>query len=218
MNFGCPSATVVGKGRGSGILRDIDKLDEFLDAIFASSNIKISVKTRIGYSSPDEFEALMRIYNRYPIERLIIHPRTRNELYSGRVHTEVFDYAYSESKNPLCYNGDIVTKEDYGAIAEKYPKLESIMIGRGAVQNPAIFREINGGKRLCREDVLNFLTALKDEYSQKYRCDTFTLHKLKEVCIYLLYNHLDDKKLHKAVKKAQKPDGIMKAMEAFGEI
>ena len=79
LNLGCPSGTVVSKGRGSGFLAKPEELDRFLDDIFSQCEVPISVKTRLGRYSPDEFPDLLEIYNRYPIEELTIHPRIRDD-------------------------------------------------------------------------------------------------------------------------------------------
>ena len=79
LNLGCPSGTVVSKGRGAGFLRHIEKLDRFFDEVFSSLEMKISVKTRIGIQEPGEFEEILEVYNRYPLSELIIHPRIRQD-------------------------------------------------------------------------------------------------------------------------------------------
>ena len=77
LNLGCPSKTVVTKGRGSGFLAYPEQLERFLDEIFDKCGIRISVKTRLGMDDPREFERLLTIYIRYPMEELIIHPRVQ---------------------------------------------------------------------------------------------------------------------------------------------
>ena len=77
LNLGCPSGTVVSKKRGAGFLKYPDELDKFLDRIYSECDIKISVKTRIGFEKPEEIYRLIEIFNKYPIYELIIHPRTR---------------------------------------------------------------------------------------------------------------------------------------------
>ena len=109
LNVGCPSGTVVAKGKGSGMLRSPEALDRFFDAVFSASPLPISVKTRLGVESAEEFPALLEVFNRYPIKELTVHPRVRKEFYGGSVHRDWFDYAYENSRNPLCYNGDILT-------------------------------------------------------------------------------------------------------------
>ena len=149
LNLGCPYPTVVRKGKGSGFLQTPDELDNFLYEIYEKTNIKISIKTRAGFQSSDELDSLMEIYNKYPISLLIIHPRAREDFYKGVPNMEAFERAYNTSKNKVCYNGNIYTKEDYDKIVEKFPDLESVMLGRGAVINPALFREIRDRRRNC---------------------------------------------------------------------
>ena len=72
LNLGCPSGTVVGKKRGSGFLVHKEELDKFLEEIFKIDDIKISIKTRLGMDKPEEFYELIKIYNKYPMEELII--------------------------------------------------------------------------------------------------------------------------------------------------
>ena len=107
LNIGCPSGTVVAKGKGAGMLAEPDALDRFLDTIFAAAPLPVSVKTRLGLTSPEEFPALLEVFNRYPIRELTVHPRVRKQFYQGDVQLEAFRYAAARSTNPLCYNGDL---------------------------------------------------------------------------------------------------------------
>ena len=75
LNLGCPSGTVVAKRRGSGLLAWPHTLDAFLDEVFSSCDCRISIKTRLGTTDTDEWETLLAIYDKYPLEELIIHPR-----------------------------------------------------------------------------------------------------------------------------------------------
>lgn len=212
INLGCPSGTVVGKGRGAGFLRDIEKLDSFLGNIFSDTDLKISVKTRSGYFSGDEFDELLPIYNKYPLSMLIIHPRCREDFYKGQIDIDVFKKAYSKIHLPLCYNGDIFSTEDFSRIKAQFPNTDSFMIGRGAIKNPAIFREINGGKKLSSSELIEFTHCLKDEYSAVLDSDTFTLHKLKEIWLYMIENFPQEKK---ALKTIRKTNSLCEFMDAI---
>lgn len=203
LNIGCPAGTVVKKGRGAGFLRNTEALDSFFDRIFSETKAKISVKTRIGYYTPDEMDALMDIFNKYPISLLIIHPRTREELYGGSVHLDVFESAYQKANMPLCYNGDVVTKKDYEEIVRRFPSLDGVMLGRGAIQNPAVFREIKGGTPLSTEELGSFSQELMRIYRETYSSEVFTLHKMKEQWIYMIKNFPGEKKVEKALRKAK---------------
>ena len=90
LNLGCPSGTVVSRGRGSGFLAYPDELDRFLEQIFEGSKTKISIKTRVGRDNADDAFRLLEIYRKYPLSELIIHPRTRSEFYRGVPNLELF--------------------------------------------------------------------------------------------------------------------------------
>ncbi len=218
LNLGCPSGTVVKKHRGSGALRDTDELDRFLDGIFSKSDIDISFKTRTGFYSHEEFPTLIDIYNKYPVAELIIHPRVREELYSGKPNMDSFNYAYRNSKHKLCYNGDIVTVEDYEKICERYPDLESIMVGRGAIANPALFREIGGGEEIKTKELIQFSEILEERYFKVLGCEHYTLHRLKEIWLYIMKNFPDEKKTTKAIKKSNSLADINSAIKNMGMV
>ena len=90
LNVGCPSKTVVTKGRGAGFLAFPERLDLFLEEVFQNCPIDISVKTRIGTESGEEFPKLMDIYNKYPIKELIIHPRTQKDFYKNNCDSDAY--------------------------------------------------------------------------------------------------------------------------------
>ena len=73
LNFGCPASTVVKKLRGSGALKNIVALDEFLHGIFEENDVRISIKTRTGFYSHEEFDELLKIYEKYPVSKLIVN-------------------------------------------------------------------------------------------------------------------------------------------------
>ena len=202
MNLGCPSGTVVNKGRGAGFLRDPEALDAFFDEVFSKTKLKISVKTRSGFYSGDEMETLTKIYNRYPFTEVIIHPRTRNDFYNGVPDYDVFKKAYAELTHPVCYNGNVFEAEDYQRIVTAFPKLNSVMLGRGAIANPALFRELKGGKKLTTRELIMFSEKLMEAYYEELQSEVFTLQKLKEVWMYMMWNFPEEKKVMKKIKKA----------------
>ena len=121
LNLGCPSGTVTAKGKGSGMLRDPAVLDAFLDAVFSHAEGPISVKTRLGVSSPDEFAAILDIYDRYPICELTIHPRVMRQLYRGQADRAAFAEALPRCTMPVCYNGDVTAPEELHALETSVP-------------------------------------------------------------------------------------------------
>lgn len=181
INLGCPSGTVTPKGRGSGMLKDPLKLDSFLAEIFERTSAEISLKTRLGYDNADEWEDLLKIYNKYPASELIVHARVRTDFYKNTVNLDAFECAVNNSKNPLCYNGDIYTVEDYLRLKKRFPELESVMLGRGILTNPFLAEEIREAeKRLCtikeqigsQDDFGKEAEQVLSDYNQKpfYSC------------------------------------------------
>ena len=143
LNLGCPSGTVTGKNKGAGLLRESDLLRPLLDGIFdALPDLRISVKTRIGWDDPARWPALLDILNDYPIALLIVHPRLRTEFYKGAIHREVFAWTQENTRLPLCYNGDLFTPADVAAA----PALP-LMLGRGLQRDPSLLRRLRGGER-----------------------------------------------------------------------
>lgn len=175
LNLGCPSGTVVSKGKGSGMLRDLDTLDRFLDAIFASAPLPVSVKTRLGMENTTEFYPILEIYNRYPIKELTIHPRVRKQFYDGNVDMEMFRFAWENSKNPICYNGDILSMEDVQKLQKDFPGLEAVMVGRGLVADPGMLTVGTDKKQLQQ-----FMNSLLEEYTVAFGGSRNAMFRLKE--------------------------------------
>ena len=196
LNVGCPSGTVVSKGKGSGMLRDIQALDKFLEEVFSRSPLPISVKTRLGLENPEEFYPLLEVYNRYPIQELTIHPRVRKQFYDGPVNMELFDFGVEHSKNPLCYNGDILTLSQAQALEKKYPQVQSMMIGRGLVADPGMLSGGTDAKAL--EAFMNELMAV---YEVEFGGSRNAIFRLKENWGFLHDRFEGSEKLWKRLRK-----------------
>ncbi len=197
LNLGCPSGTVTAKGKGSGMLRDTDALQVFLDAIFTSSPLPVSIKTRIGFESPEEFPQLLEIFNRYPIRELTVHPRVRSAFYKGPVNMEAFDFCMRESKNPVCYNGDITSKDQTAALQQKHPQLQAVMIGRGLVGDPGMLTP--GGT--TGKALEAYMNALTEEYLRTFGSERNTMFRLKEHWGALAPNFSPSERLTKRLRK-----------------
>lgn len=185
LNLGCPSKTVTGKKKGSGLLLYPEELEEFLDRIFSGTEMKISIKTRIGFHSEEEFAELLSIFNHFPIDELIVHPRLQKEYYQGSVHLDAFALAERSSSAPLCYNGDILTLHDAQRIAEQFPRVKHVMIGRGFLKNPWLLKELSGCSDADRKDLTCFHDELLAAYCAAFDGDRAFLSKIKELWYYL---------------------------------
>lgn len=204
LNLGCPAGTVVSKYRGSGFLAKQEELDRFLNEIFKIDDIKISIKTRIGKDRPEEFYELIKIYNKYPVQELIIHPRTREDFYGNKPNLEVFKDALSLSINPVCYNGDIFTADDYNKLTKAFPKVKTVMIGRGIVANPGLVNKIKNNSNIDKELLKDFHDEILNKYIELFNEDRNALFKMKELWGYMINIFSDNKKYAKKIKKSKK--------------
>lgn len=184
LNLGCPSGTVVAKGRGAGFLARPDELARFLDQIYNRAPIPISVKTRLGKDNPAEFRELLTIFNRFPIHELTIHPRVQKDLYRNSPNLDAFEEALAGSKNPVCYNGDLRTPGDYTRFRDRFPSVERVMIGRGLLTNPALARQIRTGCGITKPELFTFIKKVQHEY-QENMPDNPVLLKMKELWSYI---------------------------------
>lgn len=222
LNLGCPSKTVVTKGKGAGFLADTEKLESFFEEVFGRISVseqdfpKISVKTRIGMEDAEEFTELLRIYNQYPFSELIIHPRVQKDFYKNTPNLEAFKEAVEHSKHSLCYNGDIVILEDFIRIKEAFPTVNKIMIGRGLLINPTLVQELQAyecciekgetwnGYRINFENLKQYHNKLFEKYIEQMSGDTNVLFKMKELWVYLGRMFPEKERQINKIKKANK--------------
>lgn len=208
LNLGCPSGTVTAKNKGAGFLALPEELAVFFEQVFEKLDMKISVKTRIGKESPEEFTKLLEIYNCYPFEEVIIHPRVQTDFYKNKPNMEVFREAAGKSKNPLCYNGDIFTLKNFEDLQKKFPQIPAVMLGRGILKNPALVMEIKEKKQQCgenekkKETLKQFHDKIYNEYRTWGMGDKNVLYKMKELWFYMAENIPDSAKPLKKIKKS----------------
>ncbi|MBQ8816153.1 MAG: tRNA-dihydrouridine synthase family protein [Lachnospiraceae bacterium] len=185
LNLGCPSGTVVSKYKGAGFLAKPQELEAFLTEIFEALDMRISVKTRIGMYGIEEFEQILDIFERFPLEELVIHPRLRQEFYSGTPHREVFHQAAEQSRHKLCYNGDISLAEHIAGLRKEEPQVERLMIGRGILRNPGFLDLARKGQMPEKSVLKEFHDRLYGDYRDIMPGERPTLFKMKELWFYM---------------------------------
>jgi len=214
-NLGCPSGTVVSKRKGSGFLAYPDDLNRFLEEVFndpmiVNQEVEISIKTRVGKTSHEEWPRLMEIYNQYPMKELIIHSRVQQDFYKNTPSWEAFAHAVEISKIPLVFNGDIFRVPEYLAFVEKFPQIDAIMLGRGIIRNPELAERIFAGD--TAPDVFDkarfraFHDELIEEYTEYMYGEKPVLYKMKELWFYMMSMFPDCGNLEKKIKKTNRLD------------
>ena len=197
LNVGCPSGTVVAKGKGAGMLADPESLDRFLEHIFSKTPIPVSVKTRVGLKEDEEFPHLLDIFNKFPICELIIHPRVRTDFYQPPLRLSSFSYALENSKLPLCYNGDIGSMKTLKETQLRFPQVDAFMIGRGLVGDPGMLTPDGTNVKVLEQ----FHAHLLEEYSVCFGSARNAMFRMKENWHYLSDHFKGGEKLFKSLRK-----------------
>lgn len=220
LNLGCPSKTVTTKGKGSGFLQTPDEMEEFFDRFFKVADVKLSIKTRIGYWEVEEADRLFHMYERFPFEEIIIHPRIGIQMYQGTPYYEIFEKYLSRTKHSLCYNGDINTLEQLKVLDSKWGKCDTYMLGRGLIARPGMLQRENAVDEIdtlnTRQDnCFNVVALSEKEWNNfkmfhdeivdgydAYMCgDRNTLFKMKELWTWWSVQFPGQEKILKKIKK-----------------
>lgn len=214
-NLGCPSGTVTAKRKGAGMLSYPDDLQRLLEDIFTGlpQGMRLSVKTRIGKESPEEWGRLLNIYRQFPFSELIVHPRVQKEFYRGRAHRQLMATTLVGAPWPVCYNGDIFAPEGAAEMAADYPALDSLMMGRGLMADPSLLRRIRGGDRATREELRDYHDALWEAYRTRLGGDLNAIYRMRELWNYLSGSFTDTEQFLKKVRKAKTGSEYLSAVE-----
>ena len=211
LNLGCPSGTVVSKGKGSGFLRYPEELEAFLLDVCARSPLPVSVKTRLGLEDDAEYARLLDMYCRVPLAELIVHPRVRADQYRGKPRWRPHGETLARAPFPVAYNGDIFVLKDMDALVAAYPTTRHVMLGRGLLANPALARQVKGGEALAAHELHAFHDRLFDAYAAEMGGNA--VFRMKDWCFYAKCAFADADAVHKMVRKTKKVDEYRAAVE-----
>lgn len=211
-NLGCPSPTVVNKRRGSGLLPDTDAIHRFLDRVMAELKASLSIKLRLGRYDSGEIQALWPVFNQYPLAEIVIHPRLGTQLYNGTVDLNAFGHCLGQTHHRITYNGDIRTLADFTRLKERFPAIDTWMIGRGLLADPFLAAEIesflNPSLKSARDMaiLLAFHDALYSQYRSLLCGPSHLLARMKGFWTYFAENFGDPGKVRKKIHKTNTPD------------
>lgn len=217
LNLGCPSPTVVTKGKGSGMLKDLDALKAFLDDIYSLQGLDISIKTRIGLSDIEHFENLMVLFNAYPLAELIIHPRLQRDFYQNTPDLNAFKTGCRLSTASVCYNGDLFNLDAINRFKAAFPNVNRLMLGRGILMNPGLLSQVKGNEAMTLEDFSAFHKTIFDGYSSVLFGDQHVLDKMKELWGFWSTCFEACEKPLKRIKKSERCSDYLVAVEMMYE-
>lgn len=143
-NLGCPHAKIAKKRKGSGLLSFPEQIDAFLEKVMPALPGTLSVKIRLGRKSKDEMYAVLEVLDKYPLEEVILHPRTGIQMYEGPADQDAFSDALLNSRHQFVYNGDIVDLPSFERIRDRFKNVRRFMIGRGLLADPFLAESIKG--------------------------------------------------------------------------
>ena len=214
LNLGCPYPMVTNRGKGSGLLPFPNEVYKLLDHFYSSDKGELSIKLRAGFKSAHELEAIIEVLNQFPLKEVIVHARVAGQLYSGEIDENAFSYAAQNVKHKLVYNGDIFSKQDFLDKQNKFPGIDTWMLGRGILMNPLLPHEIKGIPFSAQErfELLNtFHQTMLKRYLEVMDNEGNALNKMKQFWIYFSWCFPNQRKVLKHIKK-------VKSLKKYGEI
>lgn len=183
-----------------------DLIDEFLSKVMPKIPGKLSIKCRLGRTEAGEIFRFMPVFNRYPLEEVIIHPRTGIQMYEGKTDPDTFEKCLELSVNPLVYNGDIKSPDDFFSLSRRFQTIESWMIGRGALINPFLPGMIKNENDAISDKVNKiegFHEALFKRYTDAMNGPAHVIDRMKGIWNYLSNAFENSRFIFKKIKKVR---------------
>lgn len=219
-NLGCPFPMVAKKQRGSGLLPYPERIDRFLEKAVPAIPNRLSIKVRLGRKTAEDLYKLMPIFNRYPLQEIIIHPRTGTQMYDGEPDLDAFEKCLDMTQHRIVYNGDIIDVESFQGLAARFTTVNSWMIGRGAIINPFLPAIIKTGNDRFDNQVeifRCFYDELFGEYQQVFAGPGHLLERMKGFWTYFSQAFKDGRKIRKKIHRTLKLPRYLKIVERFFE-
>jgi len=216
-NLGCPYPMVAKRGMGSGILTYPEKIDDILSRVNAESDIRVSVKMRLGYESSDEILKVLPVLEKYSLEHITIHPRIGKQLYKGEVDLDAFESCIGQSKHLIMYNGDITSVQGFREMQDRFPGIEHWMIGRGLIADPFLPAMIKADNDIYPENRFEIFSKFHDtlfsSYIEALSGPKHILLKMYHFWEYFIYLFPHPPKSLKRIKKVQNIEAYRKLVK-----
>jgi len=219
-NLGCPFPMVAKKQRGSGLLPYPQKIEAFLEATIPAIPNRLSIKARLGRKKTDEILALLQIFNQYPLDEVIVHPRTGQQMYDGTPDLDMFGKCLEVSAHNTVYNGDINDLDTFKEFSQRFKTVNRWMIGRGALADPFLPAAIKTGQNGSADKVEGFRAFYDDlfeQYRQAFHGPGHLLDRMKGFWTYFSRSFKDSHKIKKKIHRTQNLNRYLEIVERFFE-
>lgn len=215
-NMGCPYPRVAKKKRGSGLLPHHELVNDILRQLFEQPLTGISIKCRLGYENPDEIDALLEVFNRYPISELIVHARIGKQLYKGAVLEEKFRQIIPHVSTQLWYNGDVFSVDDFQYFSRQFAPVQHFMLGRGLLSDPFLALDIKGidtsPANNRKEVIRQFVEQLYQQRRQASNNNPRVIGRMKELWSYLMWSFDQPQSVWRLIRKTNSFDAYEQAV------
>jgi len=218
LNLGCPYPMETRRRRGAGLLPFPGEVERVLEALCGfEPALRISVKTRLGLERSSELAALVPVFNRFPLDAVIVHPRTATQMYTGAPDWELFGEQAQRLEPPVVANGDILTAEEAQRLLAAYPWVTGLMIGRGLLRDPFLPAAIKGSAPppSRQQALLLFHETLLEAYQQAGMSGGHILDRMRPLWGYLAYSFPEPERVAKRFRKVRRMDRYQLLVESL---
>lgn len=223
INMGCPAPKVVKNGDGSKLLLDLDKAEKIIKTVVANSQVPVTVKFRKGWNEDNIVACkLAKIAEEAGVSAIIIHGRTREEYYSGKVDLDIIKSVKETVSIPVIGNGDIVDEESALRMFE-YTGVDGIMIGRGAMGKPWIFNQIKyyleTGLKIQAPNLKERLKIIKNHINLavKEKGENIAIKEMRKHLACYVKSLKNASKMREEINKIETEQQLLKTLDLFFE-
>lgn len=215
-NLGCPYPMVTKQGMGSGLIGNPERIDHILKRAHEETDVKVSMKMRMGYENAEEILDVFPVLDAYPLKNIAIHARIGKQLYKGGVDLDAFQRCIESTKHKLYYNGDITTVARFKEMRERFPSLDHFMIGRGLIADPFLPSMIKNNTTEYPKDRWKIFSEFHDtiyrQYDEALSGPTPIKMKMRGFWEYFSKSFSNPHKAFKSIKKANNPRAYQQAV------
>ncbi len=221
INMGCPAPKVVKNGDGSKLLLDLDKAEKIIKSVVENSKVPVTLKFRKGWNNDNIIACeLAQIAEKAGVSAITIHGRTRDEFYGGHVDLKIIKDVKNSVKIPVIGNGDIIDEQSANYMFE-YTGVDGIMIGRGSMGNPWIFKQIQHylktGESLAKPTNQEKYEILKEHIKLDifYKGEVVALNEMRKHIAWYTKNMKDSSQFRDQINHINNKEELLETVEKY---